>query len=720
MRPCAAPAAPAVTLLALGFAAAVAQAVLLREAMAAIGGSELAWGSVLAVWLAGIAAGSWLGTRRGAQRLAPFGPLALMLLTGAAVVLVRGLPALTSVGPGEGATAWGGAWAWAFAVAAPALAGGWSFPVAAAGLAAPGGPALAYALECGGAMLGGLAFTFVLAPGGAAAAVCVGAGVCAAALFASRGARWLALVPLLAGSAVAVPAGRELAHAAWRWSGRMGELAAWRETHVQRLELAAGAPAAIYADGRLAVSFPDPVGTVQRAHLVMLLQPHPARVLVIGAADGGFVSMLRHPVERLVALEEDPGLAELLPRWLGPAAAPAWADPRFGLAAGDPLRLVGREGGWNLITLSDGDPTTLRHNRTRTVEFFRACRAALAPGGVLTLRVGVGDTYLAGAGGRLLAILAATLARAFPEVVAVPGDEVLLVAGRDPGTVSTDPAILLARWRARGVRDDAFDPRVLPLLVDPARAAPLQAFLHGSRAPANSARHPRAVLLAAALREARGAPPLLNAARALDRLAPAVLVVVLAGGAALLLVRGAAGAAFGVESGMIVGFASMGWWVLLLACWQETVGSVYGEVGALSAAFMAGTVAGAAGARRWLPAGSATLAGVLAAGAAVSAAIAAGLPLAFPRTTVVPLLLVGGALTGGAFPSVSLLAGGGAPRRGAGRGFAADEAGAAAAALLVGLVVLPWAGLAAGAFGIAALQVAGAAAILLAALRRRR
>ncbi len=718
MRP-AAPLASVATLLALGFATAVAQAVLLREAMAAIGGSELAWGSVLAVWLAGIGAGAWIGARRGRAPLAAFGPLAVMALTGAAVVLVRAVPALTAASAGQAATVWGGAWVWVLAVAAPALAGGWCFPAAASGFVGSGGPALAYALESGGAMLGGLAFTFALAPGGSALAVCVGAGVCAGALLASRGVRWLAVASLLAGLAVAGPAARGLAHAGWRWSGRLGELAAWRETQVQRLELAAGAPAAIYADGRLAGSFPDPFGTVQRAHLAMLLHPHPARVLVIGAADGAFVSMLRHPVRRLVAVEEDPGLAAVLPRWLGSPAASAWSDPRFALEAGDPLRLVGREEGLDLIVLGDGDPTTLRRNRTRTVEFFRACRGSLAPGGILAVRVGVGDTYLAGAGGRLLAILAATLGKAFPEVVAVPGDEVLLVAGRDPKTVTADPVALLARWRAQGVRDSDFDPRVLPLLVDPARAGALREFLRVARAPVNTARHPRAVLLAAALREARGAPPLLGVARALDRRAPAVLGVALAAAATLLLARGAAGAALGIEAGAVVGFASMGWWVLLLACWQETVGSVYGEIGALSAAFMAGTVAGAAGARRWLPFSPATLAGVLGTGAVISAAIAAGAPLAFPRAAVVPLLVVGGALTGAAFPTVSRLAGGGALRRGAGRGFAADEVGAAAAALLVGLVVLPWAGLAAGALGIATLQVAAAAALLLAASRRR-
>ena len=52
----------------LGFATAIAQALLLREAMAAMAGSELAWGSVMALWLVGMGAGSRCGTRWGSDR----------------------------------------------------------------------------------------------------------------------------------------------------------------------------------------------------------------------------------------------------------------------------------------------------------------------------------------------------------------------------------------------------------------------------------------------------------------------------------------------------------------------------------------------------------------------------------------------------------------------------------------------------------------------------
>ena len=168
----------------------------------------------------------------------------------------------------------------------------------------------------------------------------------------------------------------------------------------------------------------------------------------------------------------------------------------------------------------------------------------------------------------------------------------------------------------------------------------------------------------------------------------------------------------------MVGFASMAWWLLLLAGWQATRGSVYAEVGALSAAFMAGLVVGSSAARRWSFVGPGFLAAVLTAGAGVSLVIAAGAPLAFPRATIVPLLVVAGSLTGAAFPAVAALAGRGETRRGAGRGFAADEGGAGIAALAVGLLVLPWAGMTAVALGIAVVQVGTSAAIGLSVRRR--
>ena len=704
-------AAPTViTLLALGFAAACGQAALLREAMAAVGGSELAWGAVLGAWLLGMSGGAWAGARLPSARGGAVATVALLALAAAGVVLLRTAPALTGAAAGEAIGTIRAAWVWLAAVVPPALAGGVAF----AALAKATDAARAYALESAGALAGGVAFTFALASAGSLAALLIAAGVSGAALLAVRGRRIAAAAVLIACAVTALPAADMLAHLGWRWSGRPGEVAAWRETRQQRLELGSGEPAALYGDGALLGTFPDPYGAAPRAHLLMLLHPRPARVLAVGAAASGMLpTLLAHPVARLDLVEEDPALLEALPRWYGPGMAAALGDGRVVAHATDPVRAVAHGGPWDLILLLDGDPTSIRRSRTRTVEHLRACAAALSEGGILAVRVGCADTYLGGAGGRLLAAVAGTVRAVFPVVAAVPGEEVLLVAAAGSADLSVDAGVLAARWHDRGAPDPSFSDAWLRVLLDRERAAPLAAFLAAAPSSVTRRERPAAVLAAAALLEARGSGAVSQLAEWWGRRGPLALATVCGVAALLIAAAGRRIRLAGIATGAATGFVSIGWWLLLLTAWQSTVGSVYAEIGALSAAFMGGTVAACGWRRNDTGGAPARLVAALAAGVALSLLLAAGVPLRYPRVACVPLLLIAGACTGAAFPGVALLAGG----RGAGRGFAADEAGAALGAIVVGVAALPVAGMRATALGLA---VVGAAAALAAAAARRR
>ena len=706
-----------ITLTSLGFAAGVAQAVLLREAMAALGGSELAWGAVMALWLAGMGIGSWAGVRWGRAGWAVFAPALLSILTAAGVVLMRAAPALVGATAGEAVATWQAAWVWGLAVLVPALAGGWCFPVLAQSLNHSSPAALAYALEGFGALLGGAAFTFLLAPWGSAAAVLLTLAVSVLAVAYRSRWQWpaVALLALLIGAAG--PAGGVLATAGWQWSGRIGRLAAWRETHDQRLELAAGEPAALYGDGGLVGTFPDRYRAVPRGHLLMLLHPRPRRVLAVGvAADGTLPVILTHPVERVDLVEEDPELLEVLPGWFGDEMARALGDPRVVAHRQDVVRVLDKGGTWDLIVLSDGDPTTIRRSRTRTAEFFTSCAAHLVADGLLVVRVGVTDTFVGGAGGRLLATLSSTLATAFPSVGALPGEEVLLLGAFSPRLTHPQLAELEERWRGLGLTDPSFSTAMLPILLDQERASSLNVFLAAELERASTRERPSVVSLAAARREGRGNPPLARLVAGLPDRAPWPLLVLVGLLVAGLLARLARGATLGPETAFVVGSVSMGWWLMLMTAWQVTVGSVFAQVGALSAVFMAGLVVGSSGARRWGERASARLPVVLGAGVVVSFLVAVGVPLRGPSSLIVALLFVGGALTGSAFPGVAQLCGTGEVRQGAGRGFAADEIGAAMAALVVGLVVMPWVGMAACAGALAVVEGVAATALV---VRRR-
>jgi spermidine synthase len=701
------------TLFLLGVATVVAQALLLREAMAAMGGSEMAWGFVMALWLLGMSLGSRVGAAAGTEPLAQFLPLVVLAVAGFGIVIFRAAPALIGAASGETITTASAIWLWIMAVAPTAFAGGLAFPILAGTLGASGG-GKAYAIEAAGALAGGALLSVILTGFGTTVALCLTLAVVTAAIVWRR-SRVIALIVVGAGILLAPVAADSLARAGWGWSGNPGELRDWRETRLQRLEVSDGPPATIFADSRLVASYPDPYEILPKAHLTMLLHPKPSRVFAVGCvADGSVEAMARHPVERLVAVEEDPVLLRSLPEWYGDDVAKALSAPHVHPVASDPLRALSGSAPWDLVILRDGDPTTLRRNRSRTLEFFRRCRAHMSPDGILVMRVGVSDTYLGGGAGRLLATLAATLREVFPQLAALPGGEILLIAGGPAAQLDLDPDRLRERLQSRGLEGSELIPEMIPLFIDRERADTLAEWLDRA-ARVNTIPRPRAVMLAGALHEARSNPVVLRLVLEFERrsawpLAAALGIVVVC---FLMVSFSRRPPVF--TTAAVVGFGSMGWWLLLIATWQATRGSVYSEIGALTALFMAGLAAGAGLACNW-HAPARRLPFVLGAGAMLSFLIAAGIAIRFPLAAVPVLLFAGGLLTGAAFPGLTALSGR-ASRYGAGIAFAADEAGAAAGALVVGIVAIPWAGLTATALGLAFLSLAAIPAVVI-SLRR--
>jgi spermidine synthase len=703
---------PATTTFLLGVSTVIAQSVLLREAMAAMGGSEMAWGLVMALWLAGMGLGARVGVLHGTVRVATHLPLISLALAAGGTVLLRAAPAVVDVSPGETVTTLHAVWLWAVAVIPAAAAGGVAFPIL-AGAIGPTGAGRAYALEATGALLGGTAFSFALAPLGTAATLLI-------SIAAVAGLSLWRMHPLLAvGLAIAcvaatIPADEGLARAGWRWAGRTDELAAWAETRLQRFESSAGPPTALYTDGRLVASYPDPYSTFPPAHLVMLLHPEPRRVLAVGcAADGSLEALIRHPVDELLVVEDDPDLPPLLGRWFGADFHAALRDPAVRTSRLDPVRAVAGERDLDLIILADGDPVSLRANRTRTAEFYRRCRSAMNDEGILIARVGVADTYLGGVAGQLLASTVSTLREVFPVVAAVPGERVTVVAAGPGARLTLEVDELARRLRDRPEAATELPLEMIALLVDPARRTSLEDFVGAADTAANTVLHPRSVAMAVGLHEARSMPVLARTLADLQDRGPRLLlwlvgslVVVLLTAAAFNNRRVRALAAAG-----LVGATSMGWWLLLLATWQATRGSVYAEIGVLTGLFMAGVaVGGWIGVRavrpaRWLP-------WILGGGVLLSLFLAAGAGLWAPVPIVQVLLVTGGCLTGLAFPGLGELAGQGSSRRGAGLAFAADEIGAALAALTIGTVAIPWVGMTATALGLAALGLAAVPAAL--------
>lgn len=703
---------PSVVTLLLGVSTVVSQSLLVREAMAAMGGSEIAWGLVMALWLVGMGVGARLGIGTGSRSMATSLPVATLILTAVGTTLFRAAPAIVAAAPGETLTTWHAVWLWALAVVPAAIAGGVAFPILAGSLGSSG-PGRAYALEAVGALVGGLTLSFVLIPLGTVGTLLVVLGIVSSVLTWPR-QRVLALMLAVSCCVFAIPAGGYFARASWRWSGQPGELGSWVETRHQRLEVSTGPPFSLYADGRLNASYPDPYDTVPRAHLMMLLHPEPRRVLAIGcAADGSAEAMIQHRPDELILVEEDPHILPLLGRWFGTAFQRTLDDSTVRLRPTDPIRAVDRESNLDLIILADGDPTTLRANRTRTLEFFRRCRTSMADDGVLVLEVGVNDTYLGGDGGRLLAMFATTLREVFPQIATLPGERVLLVAAGADVELDTSFVALEKRLNERPDVGESLHPVFLELLLDPARQPILAAFLDTVASDLNTSGHPRAVSLAVGLHEARSRSGWSRVIADLEPRGSLILLWILVGTVTIFLTLTVTTSTpvRATIAAWAIGFVSMGWWLLLLASWQTTQGSVYAEIGFLTAAFMAGVAAGG-----WLglrtPSPARSLPWIIISGVGLSLILSSGPTPWAPTLTIPVLLTAGGVLTGSAFPGLGALAGGGLSRRGAGLAFAADELGAATAALIIGTTAIPWVGMTTTAVGLAVVGLAAIPAVV--------
>ncbi|MDA4887163.1 polyamine aminopropyltransferase [Streptomyces sp. MS2A] len=274
----------------------------------------------------------------------------------------------------------------------------------------PGGAvADLFAADYVGALVGGLAFPFVLLPflgqlTGALLTGTVNAVVGAALVLGlfrrdlTRRARWLLLTAnavVLALLATATVLADDFERAA-RQAVYGQDVRVAVRTDVQEVVLTGdtdGRPLDLFLDGRLRVR-----GSDERRYHEALVHPamngpH-ARVLVLGGGDGLAVrEVLRHPgVRRVDVVELDPRLARLARQDPGLSALNehAYGDARVHVAPGDAFhRLRSTPSAAYDVVISDlPDPSVTASTKLYSQEFYGLLRRVLAPDGRLVVHAG--------------------------------------------------------------------------------------------------------------------------------------------------------------------------------------------------------------------------------------------------------------------------------------------------------------------------------------------
>jgi spermidine synthase len=707
---------------AAGFAATAAQVVLLRELLVCAAGDESAIGAGLAAWLLGIALGA-AARRHGVPGpvLSPFTLLSLLAGAGGAGVVVLRLLRVAAAPPAGELPGLGLVLLLASVSLLPsgALVGA-SFAALGAHAATllPPGEALTrlYVVESIGSLAAGACASLLVGTLLPPLATALLAGLVAALLLLASGRAGrrpaLTAAALLAlASAASGPLDRATERLRFAALSPAAPLVAVRDTPHAHLALG-GDPLQLWENGAFSATFPDPYASETLAHLAASLAESPRRILAVGTIERGLLRfLLRHSPERVDLVVSDPLAFSFVRDRLPREDLRALLDPRLHVAADDPRRFLSRaHEKWDLILLLGPDPVTLGRARLLTEEIFRAASARLATRGALVVSLRTASAAMtgptAGLGGSVFGALRAT----FPIVRATPGPDTLLVAGFERSAVTLDPAVVAARFRDRRIASDAFVPELFPLFLEPGNVARVEAALAQAsrRVPPSRDDRPVSLLHALARRQRETASLAGRAIGALGRLpAPLLVALVLLPSAAFAMqavLAPGSGRRATLHAAAATGAGGMALSFLLLLSYQTREGALYGALGALTAAFMLGLAAGAAGAHRFIstrtPSPRPALLVALLAAAAAFAATALLLPAlaslsAFPPAVSLGahagLLLLAGAATGSLFPVAArvLLDSGESAGSAAALFEAADHLGAAFAALLAGVVLVP-------------------------------
>jgi spermidine synthase len=596
------------------------QTYLLREFLVVLQGDEMAVGLGLAAWFVGISVGAGAARRSTAHaaRTVAGAMLALLGTFGYAEVVVArfardlaGLSAFEPLSLAPSLTLAGGLF----------LVPGFCVGAAFVALATTASNALGsarhaigslYVFEACGSLIAGLVTSLVLTVylsplrgAGLLVGFALLAMLPAAVTSAIAGRTILLLSALVTLVPATTPLGiwleRTTENARFSAQSMGRSLLAFRSTPYQHIALGGKTEHVLYANGQYVSSFPDPAEQELLAHELMLFSEHPTRVLSFGGLETGLLRFcLKHPVVTLDLVLLDADAFHLLTPYLSPDDRAALQNPRVHVVFEDPRRYLNRNGqAYDLILSLEPDPNTLFLARTTSLEYVKLVRSRLSRDGAYVSRFSAGPNVQTGALGLLGATLYRTHHDVFPVVRATPGPEALLVAGNSITSVTIDATRLEQRYRARAILSEVFVPELLPELLPPERIETLNHELERSSQRVHPARddRPIAFLHALSVRQRISNSvwaSLLNVATQ----HPKWLLTVLLTPSSLLLLwtglrrRSSTLRVAALHATTVTGACGLTVNLLLFVSFQTRVGALYSELGALSGLFMLGLAVG--------------------------------------------------------------------------------------------------------------------------------
>jgi spermidine synthase len=602
-------------ILGYGALSLAAQVIILREFLTMAQGVEVYLGLGLWAWLLWTGFGSLVGGRLAANhRISKVSLIQLLICLAVSlpvtVILTRALPSLLgwSTGVAPSPLSLG---LWYITLSGPfCFTSGLFFPLACSWLGhgqVPSGlVGRAYGLDALGMCLGGILLQVLLLGLIDSLWLALGFGLLMSALMIwlvlSRSPRpGLLFLILFLGASVIMAGCYWLPEASRRWQWPQRTVLAVKETPYSVWTATREAEQiSVAANGMWYFTYPDPQTAEEQVHYALLQHPRPERVLLLGRGIAGLVTeILKTPtLTQIEYVELDPQLIALAKRILPPEAWQSFRDPRLRVIYEDGRRFIRQsDNSYDVIIMALPEPRNALFNRYYTREFFAEVKARLNPDGVFSFGLAGSETSLGQVRTRYLALAATTLRQVFPEVVVLPGLTWGFFASPGPGSLSSDPEVLLSRRQARGVELLYVREYYLKANLSIARQAYGRQILAQAGPGSNTDLQPQGLfygLLLTGMEEnallSRGL--LWLKAAGVEKLYAALALLALALWAWSIKIRARGSQIPYFYSVFTMGLTVMGLEMVVLILFQLTLGFLYGQLGLLLAAFMAGMAGG--------------------------------------------------------------------------------------------------------------------------------
>jgi spermidine synthase len=197
----------------------------------------------------------------------------------------------------------------------------------------------------------------------------------------------------------------------------------------------------IYTDGRPAYNIPNTYEAEVFIHSILVHRFDAKHVLLLGGGFNGILKeILKYPVQEIEYVEIDPALLPFVEPVLDKQNQQALRDPRVKIISGDGREFLSRkQRSFDVIILNIGEPSTASLNRFFTLEFYQQCSTRLTSDGILAFSVPSSAEYITDEMKNLNASIYHTFKQVFQNVLVIPGDHAILIGSWSKRPFIQDP-----------------------------------------------------------------------------------------------------------------------------------------------------------------------------------------------------------------------------------------------------------------------------------------